>query len=131
MGTEIRRDAQSELTLKVLGHKVDEEWVALALEMDLRGYGATFEEALDELRDLVAAQISFALFKNQPEMIWRQAEGVWFELYDQVRRQSLEAAVQSRPFADSAYQAAGLPLPPPHVIDSLRDQYTVSDAEAV
>lgn len=46
--------------VNVLGYQEDNEWVALALEMDLRGYGATFEEALAELQDLVNMQISFA-----------------------------------------------------------------------
>ena len=34
--------------LDVLGYREREgEWVALALEMDLRGYGATYDQALD------------------------------------------------------------------------------------
>ncbi len=80
-GTGERHDgwegSQEGITLSILGYQEDEEWVALALEMDLRGYGPTFEEALGELRDPVAAQISFALFKGQPDMIWKPAEGVW------------------------------------------------------
>jgi len=51
-------------TLNVLGYKDGDEVVALALEMDLRGYGATFDEALDDLKDLVRMQLGFALFKH-------------------------------------------------------------------
>jgi len=120
--------SQEGITLSILGYREDEEWVALALEMDLRGYGPTFEEALGELRDLVAAQISFALFKGQPDMIWKPAEGVWFGLFEQVRRQYLEAAVQARTFADNAYRAAGLPIPPPHVIARLQKDFLEANA---
>jgi hypothetical protein len=70
------RETPPDIAFSVLGYREDEEWVALALEMDLRGFGETFEEALDELRDLIATQISFALFKEQPEMIWTPESGV-------------------------------------------------------
>lgn len=62
------------VTFSVLGYQEDGEWVALALEMDLRGYGDTFEQALEDLEDLVAMQIGFAQFKGQPDLIWRPAE---------------------------------------------------------
>ncbi|HKI86373.1 MAG TPA: hypothetical protein VKA53_06485, partial [Thermoanaerobaculia bacterium] len=58
------REVPSEIKLRVLGYQEDGEWVALALEMDLRGYGETFQGALVELRDLVATQLSFADFKS-------------------------------------------------------------------
>lgn len=121
------RETTPDITLNVLGYHEEEEWVALALEMDLRGFGATFEEALAELRDLIATQISFALFKAQPEMIWKPAEGVWFGLYEQIRRQRLDAAIQARPFVDTAYQATGLPIPPAHVIAGFKADYLETD----
>ena len=74
------------VTVNVLGYREDGEWVALALEMDLRGYGQTFREALEELTDLVRTQIRFAQFKGQPDMIWKSAEPVWFERFADVRR---------------------------------------------
>ena len=63
-------------SLNVLGYREQDEWVALAMEMDLRGYGSTFSEALEELADLVQTQIEFAQFKDQPELIWKPAEPV-------------------------------------------------------
>ena len=63
----------SELTLSVLGYREEGEWVAVALEMDLRGYGSTFAHAATEL---VATQIYFARFKGQPELIWKPADPV-------------------------------------------------------
>lgn len=72
------------VVLNVLGYREQEDWVAMALEMDLRGYGQTFREALEELRELVATQIRFAHFKGQAELIWKSAEPVWFERFADV-----------------------------------------------
>ncbi len=73
---------QEEISLGILGYwdENEEAWTALALEMDLRGYGSTFEEALEDLRELVIMQVSFALSKEQPEMIWKPSDPSWFEL---------------------------------------------------
>lgn len=57
--------------LNVTVNREEGEWVATALEMDLQGYGTTIGEALTELADLVTMQVDFALFKGQPEMIFR------------------------------------------------------------
>ncbi len=64
------------LQLRVLGYQEDEEtWVALALEMDIRGRGKSFAEAQEELEELIEMQIGFAIFKQMPELIFRPAEG--------------------------------------------------------
>jgi hypothetical protein len=104
----------STVVLNVLGYREDGEWVALALEMDLRGYGGTFGEALQELKDLVATQIRFAQFKGQSELVWKPAEAVWFERFADTRRERLNALVQHREPSDSSYDVAGLVLPPSH-----------------
>lgn len=104
----------SPVVLNVLGYREDGEWVALALEMDLRGYGETFGGALEELKDLVAIQIRFAQSKDQPELVWKPAEAVWFERFADVRREHLNALVQHREPSDPSYDVAGLVIPPPH-----------------
>ncbi|HEY7213040.1 MAG TPA: hypothetical protein VIC28_00350 [Thermoanaerobaculia bacterium] len=98
--------------MNVLGYREDDEWVALALEMDLRGYGQTFGEALEELTALVTTQIHFAQFKGQPDMVWKSAEPVWFERFADVRRERLNALVQHREPADPSFDIAGLVIPP-------------------
>lgn len=68
--------------LHVLGYREGNEAVALALEMDLRGHGATFDEAFDDLKTQVNMQLSFAWFKHgSPDMAYFPAEPVWFELF--------------------------------------------------
>jgi hypothetical protein len=107
-----------DLTVNVLGLRTGDEWSAVALEMDLWGHGATFEEAVEDLRDLVRMQISFAHSKGQPEMIWRPAEPVWFQRFADVRRERLEAFVREQVPPASDYAIAGLPLPPAEAIDT-------------
>jgi hypothetical protein len=103
----------STVALNVLGYREDDEdWVALALEMDLRGFGGSFGEALEELKDLVATQIRFAQFKGQPELVWKPAEAIWFERFADVRREHLNALVLHREPADPSYDVAGLMVPP-------------------
>ena len=115
------------VTTNVLGFQEDGEWCALALEMDLRGYGRTFDEALEDLHESVAMQISFAHFKGDMNMIFHPAEAIYFTLFAQVRTDRMIALTSSIAETESEYAVAGMPIPPAHVIDSLKDQFTVSD----
>ena len=109
-----------EIVLNVLGYRDEDGWVALALEMDLRGYGETFEDALDDLVELVEMQISFALSKGQPGMVWRAAEPVWFERYAETRR-ARYLAFYSDPNggADAEYRVRSMPIPEPNAVNGL------------
>ena len=100
------------VTLNVLGYREEAGWVALALEMDLRGYGNTFQAALKELVDLVSTQVEFAHFKGQPEILWKPAEPVWFERFADAGRERLNALVNQRDLAGSSYDVAGLQIRP-------------------
>jgi hypothetical protein len=75
------------MALNILGYKEDGEWIALALEMDLRGHGKTWQSALVELNELVAMQVGFAHFKGQPELICKPADPVWFQRSADTRRE--------------------------------------------
>jgi hypothetical protein len=117
-----------EIVLNVIGYQEDGEWVALALEMDLRGYGKTFEAATADLRDLVCMQIHFAHFKNQPAMIMKAADPIWFTRYAELRAERMGTFDEVS--VDQDFQIAGLPLPPPNVIANIRPRYTLADGEA-
>lgn len=105
-----------DISLNILGYQEEGEWVALALEMDLRGYGDSFREAIADLRDLVIMQIGFALFKGQPDMILKPADPTWFQIYAERRRDWLSSVSVGGSSAREDYQIAGLPIPPPHII---------------
>lgn len=114
-----------EAVLNILGYKEDGEWVALALEMDLRGYGATWEEAVDELRELVLMQISFAQAKNQLDMIWMSAEEKFWDMFREAQRaQILQIAPGNQ--AEERH-AGGLAIPGPHVIAAQQNQFSLAD----
>ena len=118
----------TELALDVLGYQEEGGWVALALEMDLRGHGDTFAAALADLKDLVRMQISFALQKGEPEMIWRAAEPVWFKRFAALRADRIRHLSEEAPGDGDEYQIAGLAIPPPHVIAALGGAFTPSNA---
>ncbi|MCY3620348.1 MAG: hypothetical protein OXH68_01385 [Gammaproteobacteria bacterium] len=69
------------MTINVLGIREDDAWCAIALEMSLRGYGKTFDEALDELNRAVEAQISFAVQHDNVDRVFIPAEPHHLKLY--------------------------------------------------
>ncbi|MDE0355399.1 MAG: hypothetical protein OXK20_07035 [Deltaproteobacteria bacterium] len=70
------------MTINVLGFREDDAWCAITLEMSLRGYGETFDEALAELNRAVMAQISFAVQNDNVDQVFIPAEARYFELYE-------------------------------------------------
>ena len=118
------------VTLNILGYREDNEWVALALEMDLRGYGKTFDKALAELKEIVSMQIGFAHFKGQPEMILKPADPIWFGRFADVRNACLAAMLKPNAHHSTHrdYEVAGLPIPPAHIIGALQKQFTQANA---
>ena len=97
-------------TIRVLGFREDESWCALGLEVGIRGYGETFEEACEDLKDLVLMQVSFAVFKNRPDMVRYPADPVWFELFS---RQKKLADTSTRTSGDNRYRVGSVPFPSP------------------
>lgn len=92
---------QSPLNLNVLGVREDGAWCAIALEMSLRGYGETFDAALDALVEAVEAQVTFAVQHDNLDQIFVPAEPHYFRLYADVnlrsaRREGLNAPGPSR-----------------------------------
>jgi hypothetical protein len=117
-----------DVTVSVLGYKEDNEWVALGLEMDLRGYGKTFDEALEDLIDLVQMQISFATFKGQPEMIFHPAASEYYNLFAQLRADRLRFLTQREEEGEPEYHVGDIPIPPAHVIAEQKKNYSPADA---
>jgi hypothetical protein len=120
-----------ETVVDVLGYREDSTWIALALQMDLRGYGKTWNGALAELKELISMQLSFAHFKKQPEMIFRNAEPIWFQLFADARRRKIEREINTKKITkkwESEYQTGGISLPPNHVISQINEGFHLSDA---
>ena len=116
-----------DVTMSVLGFQEEGEWCALALEMDLRGYGQSFDEALEDLHEAMTMQISFAQFKGKTDMIFHPAEPMYFSLFAQVRNDHIMALARNGSTAESEYAVAGIPIPPAHVIAARKDGFRMSD----
>ena len=103
-----------ELTINVLGVREDDAWCAIALEMSLRGYGRTFEAALDELREAIEAQVSFAVQQDTLDQIFMPAEPHYFKLYADMKREALKRKLlnRSQPGLPD-YRVGDIPLPAP------------------
>ena len=69
------------LNVNVLGVREDDAWCAIALEMSLRGYGTTFEEALDALHRAIEAQVSFAVQHDTLDQVFIPADPHYFKLF--------------------------------------------------
>jgi len=91
--------------LRVLGYKEDNEFVMYCLEMDLKGYGKTEKEALSDLTDLIKMQVSFAIQKKEPNLLWFPAEPKYFMLYEQLKEQYLRTLKK-----DKNYVTNGIPF---------------------
>ena len=87
-----------DVTGSVPGFHETGEWCAPALEMDPRGYGQTFEEALEDPNESMTMRIGFAHFKGRTDMNFHPADPVYFPLFAQV-------AMRTRPALDGAKQA--------------------------
>jgi len=67
--------------VKVIGFKEAGSYTAVALEMDLSGFGDSIEEALEDLEDHIRMQISFALQQNDLSLLERQAPKEYQDMY--------------------------------------------------
>lgn len=105
-----------EVALNVLGYREDDEWVALVLEMDLRGYGKTLKEAILQLRDVVSAHIEFAASKGEPHLLWFDAEPRFWKMFEAAKRAGIERRAFGRAQeSDLDFEAAGITVPPAHL----------------
>ena len=100
-----------ETPFSVLGY-CDEngEWAAVALELDIWGFGDTKEESVEMLLDAVAAQLSFAEYKDNPDLLFNPAPVEYFNLFAEVRSESLKAKL-AHTDPDDRYFASGAPFP--------------------
>ena len=79
--------------ISVLGLIEDGEWCAIALEMSLRGYGTSFDDALRDLKDAIRAQITFALENGTIDKIFLPAEQKYLDLYATAIRERAKAGL--------------------------------------
>jgi hypothetical protein len=99
----------NEFPVNVVIYRDEGEWCALALEMDVRGYGATADAAMADLVDMLRAQVSFAIHNGHPESVWQRSEDRYWEMWERARRSRFVAETSGAPSADEEI-AASVPL---------------------
>jgi len=100
-----------ETPFNVLGFlQNDGEWATVALELDLWGYGDTKEESIHELMETIAAQLSFVEYKEDPDLIFKNAPMEYFQIFTEVKARSLRAKVEHSA-QETGYFAGGMPFP--------------------
>ncbi len=105
-------DKICETTINILGFFDKEEniWSAVALELDLWGYGDTKDESLKEIIEAIQAQIGFSEFKNNPDLLLHPAPAMYFHMYAQAQNEALQAGVYHNAIERDTF-AAGIPFP--------------------
>ena len=88
------------LTINVLGVREEDSWCAIALEMSLRGYGETFDDALSELIAAIEAQLSFAAQHGTIDQIFIPAEPEYVRLYADRKREAVKRKLYGLDQAD-------------------------------
>ena len=80
------------MELRVLLYEDDEEEdgtiVALALDMDLRGYGDGEADAIAELEEAVDSQLQFAQLQNDLRMAFFPADKKYYDMFEEVKKGS-------------------------------------------
>lgn len=100
------------LTLKVVGYQEDDGvWAAHCLEMDLVGYGKSFKKASENLKELIEMQIDFAIFMEQPTLIYHPAPPRIFQLYELLLANYLQHFTSKKRKSDKNHRIANFPLP--------------------
>lgn len=114
------------ISLSGLIYEEDGEYVALALEMDLRGYGATPDEARADLDEQVRLQLSFAIQKHGSiDSAMFPAEQKYYDMYRAAKLEQMKAQFGEHASQKSRATWADLPIPDPHVISQIQGDFSL------
>jgi hypothetical protein len=89
-GTTLAHPSKS-FAANIIVFREDDGWTAFALEMDVRGYGPAPAGAIDDLIEMLQAQVSFAVQMGHPESVWHRADEKYWRIWETARRNRLVA----------------------------------------
>lgn len=100
------------MVLNVLRWHDGKEWNAMAMEMDLQGFGPTQEKAEENLLELVVMQMTFAMQKKDPRLALKHAAPHYWEILNKTREQQLARLMSGNEgdSEDAEYSLSSLPL---------------------
>ena len=96
-----------DLTLRVLLYEEENEWAAHALEMDLIGYGKDGKSALEDLTRMIFSQISFAAYKDDPELVSFPAPKEFFDRWEEAQKAKISKLISKSP-SDKRFEARAI-----------------------
>ena len=77
------------IQIRILIYQEEGEYAARALELDLIGFGKTERQAVEELKEAVEAQISFAHQMNDASMIQFPSDKSYFKRWEEAQTKAL------------------------------------------
>ena len=110
----VRRSREGDSTtlhLRVLGYKEDSEWCALCLEMDLVGYGPTFDDAMDDLEKYINNQFTFAMQMNDLSLLEFSADQEYHDRFSHALNLSIREKLTGQQEEESLTAVGELPVP--------------------
>jgi len=119
------RESDHTFEVSVITYREDSMWTALALEMNLRGYGTTPETANDDLCEMLIAQVSFAVQMGHPESVWNRAGDEFWRMFEEARRNQFVAEFSGS--QQSVDQIANM-MPLPSLAMKQRDEWVAANA---
>jgi hypothetical protein len=104
-------DESKAFEVSVIVFREDSTWTALALEMDIRGYGASRKAAVDDALVMISAQVSFAVQRGHVESVWKPAEEKYWRMWENARRNQFVAEISgAEPPTDEVADLVPIPL---------------------
>jgi|ERR1700682_3100674 len=104
-------DNMKTFAVSAIAFREDSGWTALALEMNLRGYGSTAQAAFADLVEMLVAQISYAMQMGHPESVWNRADDKYWLMFEESRRNRFVAEISGfEPSSDQIAEMVPLSL---------------------
>ncbi|MEA2328421.1 MAG: hypothetical protein QOE68_3380 [Thermoanaerobaculia bacterium] len=104
-------DEAKAFEVSVIVFREGSTWTALALEMDIRGYGSSRKAAVDDALAMITAQVSFAVQMGHAESVWKPAEEKYRRMWENARRNQFMAEISgSEAPADEIADLVPIPL---------------------
>jgi hypothetical protein len=75
--------------IKILSYRLNEdEWCAVAIDMNIRGYGDSREASQEDLHELIESHVAFACAHQQMHLLCHPAEKQIFDWYNEALERS-------------------------------------------
>lgn len=96
-------------TISVLFQHSPEGVTGTAMEMDLVAVGNTQPECERNLAELISMQVSFAIQKKCPRLLFKPAEPYLWEIFHRQREAALHRMMSNSPASDE-YEVGSMPI---------------------